>query len=57
MKKEIYTNDIKNEIKELETEYKELIKDYKEYGNNCYATEDFNRRTEIIRRLKILKIL
>ena len=57
MEKEIYTNDIKNEIKELETEYKELIKDYKEYGNNCYATEDFNRRTEIIRRLKILKIL
>jgi len=57
MKKEIYIDDIIKEIKELEKEYKVLIEDYKEYGNNCYATEDFDRRIEIIRRLKILKTL
>jgi len=57
MEKEIYTDDIVEEIKELEKEYKDIIEDYKKYGNNCYATEDFKRRVEIIRRLKILKKL
>ena len=55
MTKEIWTDDVVAEIKALEKEYGELMNDYKNYGNNCYAEEDFNRRTEIIRRLKILK--
>ena len=41
----------------MSNEDKVLIEDYKKYGNNCYATEDFDRRIGIIRRLKILKKL
>lgn len=56
-KKMIFEDDIKMEISELEKEYRELTKSLKEYKGSIYEKEDWDRRTEIIRRISILRLI
>lgn len=52
-KKEIFNE----ELNQLESEFNELTQELKEYGNNCYAEENWNRRVEVVRRINIIKDL
>ena len=54
MPKLIYLEDMKSEIKDLEKEYNELTEELKEYPGNCYAQENWDRRLEVIIRIKKL---
>ena len=58
MEKDIfYEKDIKKELFELEVECHSLTGELKEYPNNCYAQENWDRRYEVMLRIKKLNNL